>query len=156
MNMSIISFIIAGIILLFSSQEKTSTAILQYVQTKSDIQEGGSGLFRYNGTTYLISVVPVIVGNKNEFDCKKVGETKAKREMLSYINGSEISSYTELTISEELTESLQGKKLEAKQSYREVIKERVLGTINQVNPLGGWYSGDKSVYYFAIYKTIEE
>jgi hypothetical protein len=41
-----------------------------------------------------------------------------------------------------------------KQEYVEVIKETVVGSINQCSSLGGWYSSDKSVYYFAIYKTL--
>ncbi len=129
--------------------------IVSFIQEKSDIREGGSGLFLYGEDTYVISVATIIVGNKNESDCKKVGSTKAKRDMIAFINGSEITSYTELSISETVTESLKAKKVEANQTYREVIKEKVIGTINEVKTLGGWYSDDKGVYYYAIYKIIE-
>ncbi len=131
------------------------TRVLSFIQSESDIKEGGSGLFEYGDNTYVITVSPVVVGKKSETDCKKVGATKAKRDMISFINGSEITSYTELSISETVAESLNATKVEATQSYREVIKEKVIGTINEVKNLGGWYSDDKGVYYYAIYKIIE-
>ncbi len=131
------------------------TAIFNYIQHQSDIREGGSSVYNYEGSTYLISVASLVVGTKNEQACKTVGSAKAKREMLSYINGSDITSYTELKISETAIETLEGSKVETKQEYVEYIKEEVLGTINQCVSLGGWYSEDRSVYYFAIFKMVE-
>lgn len=130
--------------------------LLNYVQSKSEIREGGSSIYEFDGLTYVISVASVAVGNKSEQNCKTAGAAKAKKEMLSYINGSEISSYTELTNAETLTETLEGTKSGAKQEYMEYIRERVLGMINQTVPLGGWYSEDRSVYYYAIYRIVEE
>lgn len=154
--MMFIELILSSVVVLFVPQVENSKTIFNFIQSKSDIQEGGSGLFQYENTTYLITVSPVIVGTKTEGDCKKVGSTKAKRDMLSYINGSDISSYTELALTEEITETLEGKKIEVGQIYKEVIRESVLGTINEINPLGGWYSEDRSVYYFAIYKSVDK
>lgn len=129
--------------------------LLKYIQNKSEIREGGSSVFDYDGLTYVISVASVDVGKKNELQCKTVGNAKAKKEMLAYVNGSEISSYTELKTTESTTDTLEGTKVEARQEYSEVIKESVVGTINQTVPLGGWFSSDRSVYYCAIYKIIE-
>ena len=129
--------------------------LLSYIQSNSDIREGGSGLYEYRGNTYAISVAEVAVGNKKESDCKKIGATKAKREMISYINGSEITSYTELIISEDINESVSGKTVNASQHYKEVIREKAIGSINEIRNLGGWFSEDGTVYYFAIYKIIE-
>ena len=129
--------------------------LLKYVQHKSDIREGGSNVYNYEGQTYVVSVASVAVGSKTELNCKTVGAAKAKRDMLAFVNGSEISSYTELKNSETVTETLEGTKVEAKQEYTEVIRERVVGMINSVVPLGGWYSDDKGVYYYAIYKIVE-
>ena len=75
--------------------------------------------------------------------------------MLSFINGSDITSYTELKTSETINETLEGTRVLVQQQFAEYIKEEVIGTINQTVPLGGWYSEDRSVYYFAIYKIIE-
>ena len=103
----------------------------------------------------FISVASLSVGNKNELNCKKVGLAKAKKEMLSFINGSDITSYTELKISETISETLEGTKVLAQQQFVEYIKEEVVGNIDQTIPLGGWFSDDHSVYYYAIYKIIE-
>ena len=153
--MNIISiFSIALVTFLFAQPGRTEV-LLDYVQNKSEIREGGSSVYNYEGLTYVISVASVAVGNKTELNCKTAGAAKAKKEMLSYINGSEISSYTELSTSETVSETLEGTKVEAKQEYVEVIRERVLGMINQTVPLGGWYSDDRNVYYYAIYRIVE-
>lgn len=129
--------------------------ILNYIQQKSAIREGGSSIFSYQETTYVISVAALSVGNKNELNCKKVGLAKAKKEMLLFINGSDITSYTELKTSESINETPGGTQVLAQQQFVEYIKEAVVGTIDQTIPLGGWFSDDRSVYYFAIYKIIE-
>ena len=129
-------------------------SLRNYIQTGSSIGEGGTELFEYQGVTYLICVVPVVVSSKSEIQCKTVGNAKAKKEMLGYINGTDITSSTILTYSETSTTTLEGTKVECKQEYIESIKESVIGTISQVTPLGGWYSPDRSVYYFSIYKVI--
>ena len=129
-------------------------SLKKYIQEKSAIAEGGTELFEYQGTTYLISVVQVIASNKSEIQCKTIGNAKAKKEMLAYINGTDITSSTILSNSETISTTLEGTKVECKQEYVESIKESVLGTISQVTPLGGWYSPDRTVYYFSIYKVI--
>lgn len=138
-----------------SASAQPAEKILDYIQQKSDIYEGGSSIYTYKDATYIISVVSLAVGTKNELDCKKVGLAKAKKEMLSFINGSDITSYTELNTSETVNETLEGTQVLAQQQFVEYIKEEVVGNINQTVPLGGWYSDDRSVYYFAIYKIIE-
>lgn len=140
----------------FSAQAgNRQQTLLNYIKNKSEICAGGCSIFEYNGQTYVISVASVEVGTKNEPKCKTAGNAKAKKEMLAYINGSEISSYTELKTTESTTDTLEGTKVEAKQEYSEVIKESVTGSINSTVPLGGWYADDKSVYYCAIYKIVE-
>ena len=129
--------------------------LLKYIQTKSDIREGGTNIYNYEGNTYVISVVPLVVGTKNEQNCKTVGSAKAKREMLSFINGSNITSYTELMAAETTVETKDGSEVVFQQDYVEYIKETVMGTINQCVPLCGWYSYDRSVYFYAIYRIVE-
>lgn len=150
--------LISTIALLFSctvSFAQTNMASLcHYIQEKSSIATGGTEIYEYNGTTYIVSVAQVVVSSKSEAQCKTIGNSKAKKEMLSYINGTDITSSTILTNSETVSSTLDGTKVECKQEYVESIKESVLGTISQVTPLGGWYSHDKSVYYFSIYKVI--
>jgi hypothetical protein len=71
------------------------------------------------------------------------------------MNESDIASYTELVTSEAISDSLEGRKIETTSVYIEAIKEKVFGVINECTPLGGWYSEDGSVYYYAIFKLIE-
>jgi hypothetical protein len=137
-----------------SFAQTNMTSLCHYIQEKSSIATGGTEIYEYNGTTYIISVAPVVVSSKSEAQCKTIGNSKAKKEMLAYINGTDITSSTKLTNSETLSTTLDGTKVECKQEYVESIKESILGTISQVSPLGGWYSPDKSVYYFSIYKVI--
>jgi hypothetical protein len=130
------------------------SVLLKYIKDKSEIKEGGCNIFSYKDISYVICVSQVIVGSKSESSCKTVGTAKAKRDIIAFINGSEITSFTELKITETISEDVSGSKSYLKQEYLEVIKEHVVGHINQCVPLGGWYSQDKSVYYYAIYKTI--
>ena len=150
--------LILAVALLFtctiSYAQTNMTSLCHYIQKKSAIATGGTEIYEYNGTTYIISVAPVVVNDKSEGQCKTVGNSKAKREMLSYINGADITSSTILTNSETVSTTLDGTRVECKQEYIESIKEDVIGTISQASPLGGWYSLDRSVYYFAIYKVI--
>ena len=136
------------------SAQNDMTPVLKFIQTKSTIAEGGTELFEYKGTSYLISVAQVIVNTKTEAQCKTVGSAKAKKEMLAYVNGADITSSTILNTSETVVDDVDGRKVESKQEYVEKIKETVIGTINQISPLGGWYSADRSVYYFARYKAV--
>lgn len=137
-----------------SSAQDDMELLKKYIQLKSSIAEGGTEVFEYKGTTYIISVVQVVVSTKSELQCKTVGSAKAKKEMLAYINGSDITSSTLLVNSETVTDGVEGRKVECKQEYIESIKESVLGNISQVTALCGWYSPDKSVYYFSAYKII--
>jgi len=148
---SIVAFLFTCTI---SFAQANMASLCHYIQKKSSIATGGTEIYEYNGTTYIISVVQVVVSSKSETQCKTVGNSKAKKEMLGYINGTDITSSTILTNSETTTTTLEGTKVECKQEYVESIKESVLGTISQVTPLGGWYSPDRTVYYFSIYKVI--
>lgn len=129
-------------------------ALKNYIQYKSSIAEGGTEIFEYEGTTYIISVVQVIVSSKSELQCKTVGGAKAKKDMLAYVNGSDITSLTLLINSEIATDGIEGQTVECKQEYIESIRENVMGNISQVTPLVGWYSPDKSVYYYSAYKIL--
>lgn len=150
--------LIIAVALLFtctmSFAQTNMESLCHYIQEKSSIATGGTEIYEYNGTTYLISVVQVVVSSKSEAQCKTVGNSKAKKEMLTYINGADITSSTILTNSETVSTTLEGTTVECIREYVESIKESVLGTISQVTPLGGWYSPDRLVYYFSVYKVI--
>lgn len=148
----ILTLLVCGCI--FNVSAQLPTTMLNYIQCKSDIREGGCNVFSYNNTSYIICVSQVVVGDKNESACRTVGAAKAKRDILAFVNGSDITSSTELRTEESVEELSSGVSRQLKQEYVEVIKESVVGSINQCTPLGEWYSTDKSVYYFAIYKIL--
>lgn len=143
----------------FQASAQSPDVLAKYVQNKSHIREGGVDVFKYEGVDYIVAVSPVQVvtakGAKTEAQCRTVGSSKAKRDMLSFVQGSSISSYTELTFSETSTEGPEGRRVDASQTYVEVIKEQVAGSINQTVPLCGWYSADGSLYYFALFKPVQ-
>lgn len=132
------------------------TAMLVYIKERSLISTGGSDVYVFKDTTYVVSVASVIVGAKSETDCQKIGAAKAKKEMLSFVNGSNITSCTELSVNECVVECVGVQEFEAAQAYKEIIKEEVTGHVNGVRPLGWWYSEDGSVYYYGIYKIIKQ
>lgn len=129
--------------------------VYNYIKDKSTIKKGGTELFAYDGKQYLITVVSLVVGNKTEANCRTVGSAKAKRDMLSYVNGSEITSCTELINSENTSTDVSGTKTEFSQNFMESIRETVQGSINEISALGGWYSEDRLVYFFSIYKQVQ-
>ncbi len=143
----------AGLLGIFSLNAQ-EVDLLQYIADKSSISMGGSNVYSYNEDTYVVSVAQVIVGTKSEANCKTVGAAKAKKEMLAFVNGSEITSYTELEIHDNVIDSAGERQVESVQTFTEVIREEVMGHINWIRSLGGWYSDDRSVYYYAIYKII--
>lgn len=140
----------------FANLFAQQSPLLDYVKTQSEIKNGGCGLFTYKDVTYLICVSQVVVGSKNESTCRTVGAAKVKRDIISFINGSCITSSTELKTYETVEDSLSSTTSQLKQEYIEVIKEDVIGGINQCETLGSWFSNDSSVYYFAIYKQINQ
>ena len=132
------------------------SVLLKYIKNKSEIKEGGCNIYSYKDESYLVCVSQVVVGSKNETACRTVGAAKAKRDMLAFVNGSDITSFTELKTTETMEETLSGKLHQLKQEYVDIIKEEVYGSINQCTPLGCWFSNDKSVYYFALYKILNK
>lgn len=124
--------------------------LLKYISGESPIKEGGTDIFEYKGNTYIITVSYLVAGSKTEAQCKVVGASKVKRDMISFVNGSTISSSTILVNEETMT----GSKVESKQLYVEKIHEEVLGSINELKVLGGWYSEDRETYYYAMYKIL--
>lgn len=150
---------ILAILFIFLSVSLGMTAmdlapLLNYIKEDSHIQKGGTEIYSYNGNTYVISIAGIDVGSKNEQNCRRVGEMKAKRDMIAYINSSDINSLTNLTISETTVETLGSTDVLISEEFIETIKEKVAGSINRTSILGGWYSKDKKNYYVALYKTV--
>lgn len=125
--------------------------VLKYIKGNSHIKEGGTDLFEYENSLYCITVVGVNVGSKNEVQCKTVGKGKALKEILEYEVGAYVTSSAKIINSE----STDGKKSETKQEYKEKTEAKVIGQVSGAMTLGGWYSDDKTIYYYSMYKILQ-
>lgn len=129
--------------------------IADYIQNKSTIREGGCDIFKYKGNTYVVCVVSVSVQGQSLSTVQRIGEVKAKRDLLAFINGSDITSYTEIKTTESSRYDSKGtNQVEVTEDFVEYIREEVQGSINQCARLGGWYSANQQTYFLAIYKQI--
>lgn len=153
--MSAIQFIkkltLAAFFIFLSTTSYAQISGLQkYIRTKSEIKEGGTAIFNYQKENYIITVSSLVVGNKSEVQCRTVGSAKVKRDMLAYVNGSEITSEVVFVQEERVVNG----KASFNQNYTETIRETVRGSINEIRVLDGWYSEDHTVYYFAMFKIL--
>lgn len=145
---------LALIALLSSAQAQPQDALLESVKNHPVISWGGCDIVQLEEHDYLVAVASVEMGTKKLPQLRTVGATKAKRELLLMINGSDISSSTEMTTSEEMVD-IDGKQtISTVQTFFESIREDAAGWVNGMSPLGMWYSDDRSVFFYAIYKSI--
>lgn len=129
--------------------------IADYIQNKSTIREGGCDIFKYKGNTYVVCVASVSVQGQSLSTVQRIGDVKAKCDLLAFINGSDITSYTEIKTTESSRYDSKGtNQVEVTEDFVEYIREEVQGSINQCARLGGWYSANQQTYFLAIYKQI--
>ncbi len=128
--------------------------LLERVKNHPAISWGGCDVLQLEEGNYLVAVASVDVGPKKLPQLRTVGAAKAKRELLTMINGSNITSTTAMTTSEEMVD-VDGKQTSTiAQTFFESIRENAAGWVNGMSPLGMWYSDDKTVFFYAIYKSI--
>lgn len=84
----------------------------------------------------------------------RVGKVKAERELVTFINGSDISSSSKSYFSEELTTVNDSSYIKTVDLFVEQIREDSEGFVKGMNPGGYWFSDDKSVFYYVLYKEI--
>lgn len=108
----------------------------------------------FNDKSFLIGVSAVEVGSKKMSSLMRVGKVKAEREIVTFINGSDITSSTRSYISEELTTINDSSYLKTVDVFIENIREDAEGFVKGMKPVGYWFSEDKSVFYYALYKDV--
>jgi len=128
--------------------------ILQTIQKNQILSSGGCELINVDNKTYLISVSTTIVGSKNLSSLMRVGKVKADRDLATFINGSNITSYTESYVKEKLITVNDSSYLISVDSFVEYIREDSKGFVSSMRTAGYWYSDDKSLFLFAIYKEV--
>lgn len=129
-------------------------ALLQTVQTNDLLSYGGCDLIKFNDQSLLVGVSAVDVGTKKMSSLMRVGKVKAERELVTFINGSDITSSTKSYYKEELTTMNDSSYLETVDVFVENIREDAEGFVKGMKPTGYWFSEDKSVFYYVLYKEI--
>lgn len=139
--------------LLFSQNQENK--ILSAIQNNSILSMGGCDLIQVDGITYIVGVSAVDVGTKTISSLMRVAKVKASREITTFVNGSDITSKTESFIKEELTNINDSSSLTTVDSFVEYIREDSEGFVNAMLPAGYWYSDDKSLFFYALYKEVK-
>ena len=94
------------------------------------------------------------ITSKNKKNRRKIGKTKAKKEITMLIKGSTITSSTKMSYDETVTQNNGEVKVDSKETYQELIIEDVNGFLDGIIDIGGWYSDDKLAWYHAVIRMI--
>lgn len=150
-----ISFIYI-ILILFSSiaYSQSKDEVFSAIQAQEILSYGGCDILLVQNHNVIVGVSAVDVGTKKMSSLVRVGKIKAEREVLTFINGSTITSSTESYIKEELITINDSSSIKTVDIFVESIREDSEGFIKGMKPAGYWYSDDKSVFYYAIFKEV--
>ena len=149
-----LTFFIVVIATVGSLRAQGNDALLEQVKQNPVLSWGGCDLVQMDGIEYLVAVSSVEVGTKKLPQLRTIAAAKAKRELLLMIKGSNITSSTEMTTSEEVVVVNGESTVSTIETYFEKIRESADGFVQGMAPLGLWYSDDRSLFFYAIYKSI--
>ncbi len=149
-----LTFFIVVITAVGSLYAQDNDALLEQVKQNPILSWGGCDLVQMDGIEYLVAVSSVEVGTKKLPQLRTIAAAKAKRELLLMIKGSNITSSTEMTTSEEVVVVNGESTVSTIETYFEKIRESADGFVQGMVPLGLWYSDDRSLFFYAIYKSI--
>jgi hypothetical protein len=144
----------AFFIIITSAQVSNAQSLLEHVKSSPMLMYGGCDLVEHDDTTYIVGVSAVERGKKRMSDLRRIGMVKAQKEVSVYVNGADITSSTQMSTSEEVTEINGEKNVVISDSYLETIREDTEGFVRSLKPLGTWFEEDNSVFYYAIYKPL--
>ncbi len=129
--------------------------LLKVIKANSLLSYGGSDLVNFEKETYIVGVAAVEVGTKKISSLTRIGKVKAEQQVSSFVNGSDITSRTEYYLKEEQTTINDSTAVETTETFVEYIREDTEGFVKMMQPAGFWFSEDKSVFYYALYKQVE-
>lgn len=129
-------------------------ALLKTVKSNDLLSYGGCDIVGFNDQSLLVGVSAVEVGTKKMSSLMRVGKVKAERELVTFINGSDITSSTKSYYSEEFTTMNDSSYLKTVEVFIDNIREDSEGFVKGMKPGGYWFSEDKSVFYYVLYKEI--
>ena len=149
-----LTFFIVVIATVGSLRAQGNEALLEQVKQNPVLSWGGCDIVQMSGTEYLVAVSSVEVGTKKLPQLRTIAAAKAKRDLLLMIKGSTITSSTEMTTTEEVVVVNGKSTVSTVESYFEKIRESADGFVQGMVPLGLWYSDDRSLFFYALYKSI--
>ena len=131
--------------------------LLSRIQQDEYLAEGGADILNWNSdSTFVIGVSAVEVKKKKRNMLRRIGTTKAKSQVTQFIEGSDLTTSREMKTQEKV-EIQDGKEtITFSEEYLEIIQEDVAGFVRGMSDVGGWYSDDKSLYYHAVARLIQQ
>ncbi len=129
-------------------------ALLKSIQNNDLLSFGGCDVMSFADQSYVVGVSAVEVGTKKMSSLVRVGKVKAERDMVTFINGSDITSSTKSYFSEELTTNNDSSYEKTVDAFVDNIRENAEGFVKGMMPAGYWFSEDHSVFYYALYKDV--
>ena len=131
--------------------------LLSRIQENEYLSEGGADILKWNSdSTFIIGVSAVEVKKKKRNILRRIGTTKAKSQVTQFIEGSDLTTSREMKTQEKV-EIQDGKEtITFSEEYLEIIQEDVAGFVRGMSDVGGWYSDDKSLYYHAVARLIQQ
>ncbi len=140
-------------VVLFAQQQDSE--MLQAIKNNQILSFGGCDLIKVSDTSYLAGVAAVEVGKKRISNLIRVGKIKAEREITTFINGSTITSSTKSYFKEDLVTVNDSSWVNTVDTFVEKIREDSEGFVQSMRPAGFWYSEDRSLFFYALYKKVQ-
>lgn len=131
--------------------------LLSMIQKDDLLSEGGADLLEWNSdSTYIIGVSAVEVKKKRKSILRRIGTSKAKAQVTQFIEGSDLTTSREMKTQEKVEIINNEEKITFTEEYLEIIQEDSKGFVRGMSNVGGWYSEDKSLYYYAVARLLPQ
>jgi len=131
-----------------------SDEFAEQIKTHPLISIGGCDLLNFQDKDYIVGVAAVDAEGKSMSILRRVAKVKAEREVVTFINGSDITSSTSSYIKEVATTIGEQEVVETSQEFVEKIREDSEGFVKAMKVAAYWFSEDRSVFYYAVYKEV--
>ena len=152
MKIPLLTILLIGII--FS---QIPSGLIEEIKADEILSEGGADLLEWNlDSTYIIGVSAVEVKKKKKNILRRIGTTKAKSQVTQFIEGSDLTTSRKMETHEKLEIVNDEEVITLTEEYLEIIQEDVEGFVRGVSDVGGWYSEDKSMYYYAVARLLPQ
>jgi len=131
--------------------------LLEKIKTDELLSEGGANLIKWNlDSTFIVGVSAVEVKKKRKSILRRVGTSKAKAQVTQFIEGSDLTTSRKMETQEKIEIVNNEEIITFTESYLEIIQEDTEGFVRGMSNVGGWYSDDKSMYYYAVARLLPQ